>query len=73
MMLLLNVLNVVFGSPFSDTYPSFIWKSLKKSRKGKDIFNPFFYALNKTKKCMKNVERQNINKRHQLYMYHYKH
>ncbi|EUR75050.1 hypothetical protein PFBG_01493 [Plasmodium falciparum 7G8] len=49
MMLLLNVLNVVFGSPFSDTYPSFIWKSLKKSRKGKDIFNPFFYALNKTK------------------------
>ncbi|SBS85284.1 conserved Plasmodium protein, unknown function [Plasmodium ovale curtisi] len=36
-------------NPFSDTYPSFIWKVLGKSRKGKDIFNPFFVALNKTK------------------------
>ncbi|ANQ09297.1 Uncharacterized protein PCOAH_00034560 [Plasmodium coatneyi] len=41
--------NMVFGSPFSDTYPKFIWKSLAKSRKGKDIFNPFFLALNKTR------------------------
>lgn len=42
-------LKMVFGSPFSDTYPAFIWKSLKKSRKDKDIFNPFFQFLNKTK------------------------
>ncbi|KAL8452160.1 hypothetical protein Emed_001467 [Eimeria media] len=38
-----------FGNPFADDYPEWIWKGLKKSRKDKDVFAPFFRMLNATK------------------------
>ncbi|KAK1932691.1 hypothetical protein X943_000384 [Babesia divergens] len=42
---------MVFGSPFSDSYPKGVWASLKKSRRGKDIFGPLVSALNSTRYC----------------------
>ncbi|SIO73654.1 conserved Plasmodium protein, unknown function [Babesia microti strain RI] len=37
------------GSPYTTQYPNFIWRWLKSTRKGKDLFAPLFYILNKTK------------------------
>ncbi|KAK1444520.1 hypothetical protein BgAZ_104260 [Babesia gibsoni] len=37
---------MVFGSPYSDVYPKGVWDSLKKSRRGKDMFAPVFSVLN---------------------------
>ncbi|ORM39981.1 uncharacterized protein BXIN_1255 [Babesia sp. Xinjiang] len=40
---------MVFGSPYSDTYPKGVWDSLKKSRRGKDIFAPVLSVINASK------------------------
>ncbi|BAM41952.1 conserved hypothetical protein [Theileria orientalis strain Shintoku] len=40
---------MVFASPFSDKYPKRVWDSLKKSRRGKDMFAPLNNFLNSTR------------------------
>ncbi|KEP64729.1 UNVERIFIED_CONTAM: hypothetical protein HHA_201880 [Hammondia hammondi] len=49
-----------FGNPWRDDYPEWIWKSLRVSRKDKDMFAPFFKLLNATKLyeyCLKDNRR----------------
>ncbi|KAF5153266.1 ubiquinol-cytochrome C reductase UQCRX/QCR9-like family protein [Theileria parva strain Muguga] len=40
---------MVFGSPFSDKYSKRILESLKKSRKGKDVFASLYNFVNSTR------------------------
>ncbi|PHJ15032.1 ubiquinol-cytochrome c family reductase uqcrx qcr9-like protein [Cystoisospora suis] len=49
-----------FGNPWRDDYPEWIWRSLKVSRKDKDIFACFFKLINATRiyeVCLKDNRR----------------
>ncbi|KAF8820195.1 hypothetical protein IE077_003454 [Cardiosporidium cionae] len=41
--------NMLFGNPYKDNYPAWIWRQLRSSRKGKDALDPFYRAFNATR------------------------